>query len=207
MALLSSTTLRTRHVPDVQSADTTAVAQLDALLAAAERAAAAYLGYPGAAPSWGSTTYTLRIEAQGDAGKLYLPVAPVTAIASIYQDTLMQFGASTAVASTEYEQEDTRHGPILHLLPTGTVGAWSTVRRAIKVTCTAGYANEAAIPLDLADAVYRWAADTWNRRRTRALKSSSQGGVSQTFTDLGPPPGDVEAVLAEYLLWPRLGVA
>lgn len=180
---------------------------LGVYLATAEQETALYLGYTGTSPTWESASYTLRLEAGGDTAKLYLPVNPVTAIASIYQDNLLQFGAGSDVASTDYEQQDTTHGPILHLLPSGLTAAWLTRTRAVKVTCTAGYANEAAVPRALADAVYRWASDAWNRRRVRTVDNASQGGTSLTFKALGPPPADVATVLDEYVLWSRLGVA
>jgi len=207
MALLSSTTLRTDYLPEVQAADTASMTTLAAALARAEATIAEHLGYPGASPTWESTSYTLRLRAVvGD--RLILPVAPVTAIASVYQDESMVFGADTAVSPADYEREDLKGGAILHLLPEATsVATWSDKHRAVKVTCTAGYANEAAIPKGLAHAVYGWVADWWLRRRVRHLENTSQGGTSQTFAALAKLPADVAAQVAPWMLLGRLGAS
>lgn len=206
--LLSATTLRTDYLTGIAASDSTSVDVLGRALARAEAAVAKYLGYPGTSPTWESTSYVLRLAARNlDRQQLTLPVAPVTAIASVYQDLDLAFGASTAVSSSDYEQESRDNGAVLHLLPNGTTSAWYTKARSIKVTLTAGYANEAAIPKSLADAVYRWVADWWLRRVNRHLGSMAQGQVNQSLRNLEAIPPDVEALLAPWRLLGVLGVS
>lgn len=206
MALLSATTLRTDYLPDVASSDANANAVLARALQRAEDLVSRYLGYPGTSPTWASTSYTLRLAARrSDTSRLLLPVAPVTAITSVYQDTTMAFAASSLVDSGDYELESLRNGAYLRLLPDATVGSWSTAARVIKVTCTAGYANEAAVPDDLAHAVYGWVADWWMKRRVRHLETGSQGGASQSFAAGGQLPDDVREIADAYLLLGTFG--
>lgn len=212
MALLTYSTLRTDYLSDVASSDSAAEAVLGRALNRAEDLVSRHLGYPGAAPSWASATRTLRLEARrADRTRLLLPVAPVASITSVYQDLDLAFGASTLVTSTDYELETLRTGAYLHLLPSATIGAWYTQPRSIQVTLVAGYANEAAIPDDLAHAVYSWVADWWMKRRIRHLDNVSQGGVSQGvnqgigITPLGAIPFDVREVLESYVLMSATG--
>ena len=209
MGLLTYATLLTDYLPDVAETDTDAEAVLGRALNRVESLIATELRYPGAAPAWASTSYTLRLCAlRSQRDILVLPVAPVTAIASVYQDENMEFGAETAVLSADYEREDLRHGALLHLLPDATsIASWSTTPRAVKVSCTAGYANEAAIPKALADAAYRTVADWWTGRRTRTVSSESAGGASQTFRDLVTLPADVRLMLAPWRLLGSLGAS
>jgi len=211
VGLLTFDTLRGDYLPDVSASDTESEAILGRALDRVEGLISEYLGYPvgasGAAPTWASTSYTLRLRAvRGDDQRLLLPVRPVTAVASVYQDTNMEFAAADLVTSTDYETEHLRGGTYLHLLPDATsIAAWSTLPRSIKVSCTAGYTNEAAIPKALADAAYRCVADWWTGRRTRAMESTSQGGVSQTRGELKALPADTREILTPWMLLGRLG--
>ncbi len=206
--LLSATTLRTDYLTGLNVSDSASVSMLERALARAEAAVAKYLGYPGPSPTWASTSYTLRLAARRfDSNRLTLPVAPVTAVTSVYQDNDLVFGASTQVSSSDYELETLGNGAILHLLPSGSTGAWYTRERSIKVSLTAGYANEAAIPAGLADAVYRWVADWFLRRVNRHLGSLAQGQVNQAIRELEAIPPDVEGLLAQWRMMGTVGVS
>lgn len=209
MALLSTTTLREDYLADVSSADSDTTTRLARGLQRAEDLVARHLGYPGTAPTWASTSYTLRLSARrANPRRLLLPVAPVTAIASVYQDLDLAFGASTQITSTQYELEALHNGAYLHILPTATeLGAWYQQERSIKVTCTAGYANEAAVPDELAHAVYSWVADWWLGRRSRTLDSSSQGGSTQQRRELAAIPADLADILGPYVLLGAAGLS
>lgn len=207
MGLLTYATLRTDYLPDIASGDTGASTVLGRALDRAEALVSQRLGYPGASPTWASTSYTLRLTgSRVDTQRLLLPVAPVTAITSVHQDLDLGFGAAFEVASTQYELEALRNGAYLNILPTATtIARWYVQNRAIKVVCTAGYANEAAIPKDLAHAVYEWVADWWLGRRARGLESSSQAGTSQQRAPLAAIPQDVQDLLAPYVLLSAAG--
>lgn len=220
MALLSVSTLKTRHLPDVSDEDTGATTVLTALLAAAEQMAAVWLGYPAAASSaggalvhatWDSRAYVLFLSGSSDGQRLVVPVVPVTAITSVYlshdADWLSDGSLPTdaeEVAATDYRVERLINGCRLHVRPSGDLGAWPRFAHSVRVILTGGYANEAALPLGVADEVYRWCAKVYQERRGLIEESVSQGGTSQTLRALGMP-GHVKDSLAPYLLLGRLG--
>lgn len=222
MALLSVSTLRTRHLPEVLDTDSNATSVLTALLAAAEDLAAAEIGYPAApsaaggalvAATWASRAYVFHLAGSSDGERLVLPVAPVTAISSVvlsedadwFDDGSLPPDAEV-VASTDYRKELLKNGCRLWVRASGDLGAWSSAPQSVRVICTAGYANEAALPPGVADAVYRWCADLYQQRRVRVEESVSQNGTSQTLRALGIP-ADVKATLLPYTLLGRLGAS
>lgn len=200
MPILSTTTLLADYLSGgVASSDTASVATLGRALARVESLAANELGYPGSNPTLVSTSYVLRLEGRSSSPKsLFLPVAPVTAIASVYQDTDQEFSSAALISSDDYELETLVNGAELHLKPSGSTSRWFTQERSIKVTCTAGYADEEAMPLTLADALYRWVASWWMRRQSRHLVSQSQGQTTQGLAKLESCPPDVEEILINF---------
>lgn len=210
-ALLSATTFRTQYLPGVSAADSDSVTRITAILARAEERVVAFLGYPlqsgATVAAWSTGAYVLRLGFRTPVRtRLALPVHPVTAIASVYQDTDKAFGATTLIASGDYEQENLPNGAYLHLLPTGSTGAWYTGDREIKVSCTAGYANEAAIPLVLADAVYRLAQHRYQRAQTGHLDSTSKNGQSESFSEDEDIPARIQNTLSSYRMIGMVGV-
>jgi hypothetical protein len=203
MALLSTTTLIDDYLPGVSTSDTAAVATLGRALDRVEGMVAAFLGYPGATPTLASTSYTLRLAGVSvEPTRLLIPAYPVTAISSVYQDEELTFAASTLVDSGDYEQVNVRGATYLDLLPTGDTGSWLTGRRSVKVTCTAGYANEAAMPKALADLIYQAVADWYKARAYRVQTNRSEGGVSVGLV----APKDLSDELKEALApWVILG--
>lgn len=204
--MLSASTLASDYLAGVAASDSTTLAVLGRALVRVESLVAVHLGYPGTSPTLASTSYTLRLKGLRQQPKrLLLTVGPVTAIASVHQDADQAFGASSIVSSSEYETEDHPGGSYLILLPTASVGKWLPVDRSIKVTCTAGYANEAAMPPALSDAIYRIVADWWLRRANRHLGSISAGRQNQSILDLKDASPDAMAVLAQFRLLGDVG--
>lgn len=208
MPILSASTLATDYLSGVSSSDAGTLAVLGRALARAEDRAAAYLGYPGAAPTLAQQTYTIRTQGRRSSPRrLPLRVAPVASITSVHQDEDHAFAASTEVTSAQYELETLANGALLHLLPTSTVSSWYTADRSVRVVCVAGYANEAAMPTRLPDALYRWVADWWMRRQIRHLRSQAVSGgvVNQGIADLEDMPPDIAQALAELKLLGTVG--
>lgn len=222
MALLYVATLRTRHLPDVSDDDATATTVLTSLLAAAEQMAAVWLGYPAAASAaggalvhatWDSRAYVLFLAGSPDGQRLVVPVVPVTTITSVYLSTDADWptdGSLPAdaeeVVTTDYRVERLANGCRFHVRPSGGLGAWPRLAQSVRVVLTGGYANEAALPLGVADEVYRWCAKVYQERRVLIEESVSQGGTSQTLRALGMP-SHVKDTLAPYLLLGRLGAS
>ena len=201
MSMLSTSTLLSDYLTGVASDDTASVTTLGRALTRVESLTANELGYPGVNPTLASTSYVQRIQGLSSSPKaLLIPLAPVTALASVYQDLDQVFGTDTLIASSDYELEVFANGAYLHLLPRGNTSRWLTAERSIKVSCTAGYADEAAMPAALADALYRWVASWWLRRTSRHLTSQAQGQVTQGLAKLDACPPDVEEILVNFRL-------
>ena len=208
MSLLSTTTLKVDYLTGLSASDSVTEATLGREVTRAEAVAARELGYPGTVPTLASGSYVLRLAASRlSTDRLALPVAPVTAIASVYQDTDQVFGASTEVVSTDYERVDYPTGSLLILLPSSVASSWYTGEREIKATVTAGYANEAAIPADLADAIYLLAASRWTRRNTREILNKSADSQSESFRDFAAIPKEVADIFARYALMGTVGAS
>jgi len=208
MGVLLSSTLASDYLAGVASTDTATTAILARALVRAESQVAVHLGYPGLSATLESTSYTLRLRGSRiEPKRLLIPVAPVTAVASVYQDLDLAFGSGTLINSGDYEREDLRCGSYLNLLPTGQTSTWFTAERSIKVTCTAGYADEAAMPTVLADAIYRIVADWWLRRTNRHLGSISAGGQNQSVLDLKDANPDALAILEKFRILGSVGIS
>jgi hypothetical protein len=135
------------------------------LVEAADQALAAYCRFPltasGTERTLATGSYTLYIDGPGGE-VLRLPIRPVTAVASIYDDPDRVYGADTLVASGDYDliQED---GVVL-LKTTATHGRWTSGgRRAVKVACTAGFAVGASAPDFIRHAVALLVAHWWRK--------------------------------------------
>lgn len=208
-ALLSVTTFREQYLLGVASGDATSITRLTAFLARAEERVVEYLGYPlqsGATiAAWSSGTYVLRLGGSAVRGRrLTVPVFPVTTVTSIYQDSLQIF-TTTLVAPTDYETETLKNGAYIRLFPSSVTGSWLTGEREIKVTVTAGYANEAAIPTILADATYRLAQHRVARNLTSHLESKSAGGGSEQYSPDEEIPAPIRETLAAYRMIGSVG--
>jgi hypothetical protein len=215
LVLLAVATLLSRHLPDVDATDTVSSTAAAAILAGLEQTAARWLGFP-VAPSaaggaavgstWESRAYVLFPRSR-DGERLIVPLAPITTITSVYSSASADWpedgsvaSDAVAVTSSDYTRDVAASCVILQRRASSSAGIWLRGARQTRVVCTAGYTNEAALPLGVADALYLAAADQFNARRTRIFATSSQGGGSQSYRDLAALPPDVMSVLAPYRL-------
>lgn len=178
-------------------------ATLDVLIARAGQMMAMWCGYPRAsatsAPTMESTTYVLDLDGPGGRD-LVVPVWPLTAVTSIYDDPAGDFGADTLVDAADYAILDGTRG-VVRLRSTSVHGAWSTGSRTIRVTCTAGYtAPDAALQHACAMVVKH----LWSLRRVQGAVSASQGGASTAREDAALLPREAVDALWPYVLPSRL---
>ena len=175
-------------------------ADLVTLIARFDAAAAEWCGFPeapggtvGAANTLESASYVLYLDGPdpSDSALLWLGVWPVTASASIYSDAIREYGSDTLVASSDY----TLHGSEgLVELSADSGESWSTRRRAIKATITAGFST---VPSALKHATGLQVAHWFRNRGIIGQKSISQRGTSTTVQDLTLLP-EVTQILQSY---------
>lgn len=195
MALITTTEAKV-YLPNITGSteDTT----LSTLISRAGAMLAAACGYPaasvGGTPSMESTSYTLRLDGPGGT-RLRLPVGPVTAVSSVYDDPDLVFGASTLLASTDYELDSVVGA--LRLLPAGVHGTWSTGEGVIKVTLTAGYVT---VPEDLKHAAGLMVRHLFRGRREAGVESVSAGPSSVSPTTRGALPSEVRQAIQPFRL-------
>ncbi len=172
MALLTAAEARSQIPELTGTAEDTLI---DTLIAAVGVTLAAWCGYPpataGGSPTLESTSYTEFLDGPGGR-ELRVPVYPLTAIASIYDDPAWTWGAADLVASGDYAISDGRTGLVL-LGETSTHGTWSRSRRSIKIAFTAGFAT---IPGDIKRAAAIAVRTLWDLRRQQGKESVSGGG-------------------------------
>lgn len=176
MALISASEAKL-YIPGLSGTDedsklTTLITRVGILIAV-------YLGYPPASettsPTLEQTTYT---EYYTGPGGLVLPlgIRPVTSITSIYEDPERVYGASTLVASTNYEL-DGRRGEVI-LKSSATHGSWNRGGyRAIKATFVAGWATA---PEDVKEVAIEEVRVRWNRRYVKGIQTASGGAKNVT---------------------------
>ncbi len=199
MPLITPADLKGRYLRGLAASATGEDAWLEVLMSNAIEAIARYLGYAppsaGASATLESTTYTgLRFDTYGG-DHVSLPCGPITAIASVYDDPLRQFGADTLLASTDYEiTPGTFDG--IDLLPEGEWGAWSDTPKAGKVTCTAGYAT---LPASLKHAICLAVAHWYSLPDRLGQQSQNSGGATLSWRaeDL---PVVVQQMLQPFML-------
>lgn len=206
--LLSVSTLRSDYLDGVADTSEKVTSILGRALQRAEDYAAVFLGYPGEVPTLASQSYTLRLQALRNTDReLWVPLAPITTLTSIHQDERLLFGASSLVPSADYELVSLRQGTKIRLLPEGSTASWSATEASIQLVATAGYANEAALPTPLADALYQHVANWWLRRANRHLQFTRQTNAGQTYTSLPELEAHIKGLLAPYALLGNLGVS
>lgn len=115
---------------------------LEALIEAADQALANYCRFPlpssGGERTLASASYVLYLDGPGGR-ELHLPCAPVSAVASIYDDPDAAYGSATLVDSGDYTLFADEG--LVRLDYDAVHGSWSKARRALKVSCTAGYSS------------------------------------------------------------------
>jgi len=204
MALITPADVTERHTPE--AAPSTDAAALVRAIDAAESQAAEWLGWPPvgtARRSVESASHVCYLDgpAWGDARELALPLYPVSSITSIYDDALEAYGSATLVDSAQY----TLIGREGRVRLTGTAThAWSVSRRAIKVTCIAGWTT-ATMEHALREALLRLAAHHYRAPRGARVESASRGGQTAAYRPLRMPR-DVQQLLAPYRLPAGVGL-
>lgn len=167
---------------------------IDTLITRADAVIARWLGWPaataGGVPTIEDVTYTLYVDGSGETD-LYLPVRPVVSITSVYDDPARLYPASSEVASGDYTAD--LDAGLLTCDSDGTHGAWSSGRRAIKITAVAGYAT---IPADIQHAACLLVKHWWRLRLEAGRESVSDVAGSVTVTAETIP----ESV--RQILWP-----
>lgn len=178
--------------------------RLGDVIAAVGAVFARHCNYPpatvGANPTMESTAYTLYTD-RGASPVLrlstfviLLPVAPVTTLTSVHDDSDRDYGAGDLVDSGDYDLDgDTG---LISLRPTRSHGGWSTAFAAIKVVCTAGFST---IPDDLKHAAIVQTIAWYRGIQRTGAENMSQGGISVRFSPRELLP-DVREVLDRYVL-------
>ena len=187
MALLTAAQARL-YLPGITGTgeDTT----LDTLIARVGAAIAEYLGYPpasaGASRTVESATYTLYsgrrelIEIAEEGRRLCLPVAPITAVTSIYDDPNEEYGSETLVSSSDYTICGEWNNEI-RLKALSTHGAFSDpddAPRAVRAIVVAGYSS---IPEELKHAAGLAVAHNYARRAAGGGTQIDAAGVRLSF--------------------------
>ena len=199
MALMTAPEARV-YLPSIGG--TAIDSDLVTMIARFDAVAADWCGFPeapggtvGAAKTLESASYVLYLDGPdpSDSSLLYLDIWPVTAIASIYSDPIREYGAATLVAASDYTLFGAQG---LVELSANSGETWSTRKRAIKATITAGFST---VPSDLKHAAGIQVAHWFRNRGVIGQKSISQRGTSTTVSGLSLLP-EVKQVLATYML-------
>ncbi len=168
------------------------------IIGRAEAAVARLLGYPGAAPTIESASYT---RYSGDSGvfvvgrKLRLEPWPVTAVTSIYDDPDENWTSLYLVDPADYAVQSWG----VMLKPGSAHGAWSEGAmsgQAVKATFTAGFAT---VPADIITATGMLVKHWWHLRTNQGFSSVPAGEASASLRE-ETIPAAVRQLLAPYRL-------
>jgi hypothetical protein len=190
--LCTPSAARPPHLGEGVDADT-----IDALCLTASALIARVCGYPtpsaSAPPSMLSTAYTLIISSPGGRD-LPLPVWPVTAVSSVYDDPSGDFEAESLVDADDYAIKYLPgSGWVLRLAKDSTQGEWTRGRDVIQITFTAGYTNP---PEALAQAAIALVRHLYEQRTATRQESASVGGASYSMGAPSGVPDWIRAMLA-----------
>lgn len=194
MALISTTEAK-QHLPALEGTGEDSL--ISTLIDRTGRVFARYCGYPpasvGGNPTMESATYTLYLDGSG-CDTLRFPVWPVSSITSIYDDPTRGYSSTYLVPSTDYTV-DGDEGLVV-LATTGTWGAFSSAKRAVKATFVAGYAT---VPDDLKLAACLYVRHLWDLRHTQGRASVVEGNATGSMRE-ETIPAAVRELLAPYRL-------
>ena len=198
MSLVTVSTLR-EYLPEIAS-NTEIDTELGNLLDRVEKGIANYLGFPlldsALSPTLESSTYTLYVDSpmSTDAYTLQLPVAPVTAITSIYSDRGREYTEATLIDASNYELNKSLGR--VSLLPPNIPRSFSNGKRSNKVTCTAGF-TAGTLPGDLEHAICVYASQLHRNKQTQGKSSinTRAGSVQLSKKSL---PDEVKEFLYPY---------
>lgn len=196
MALLTATQARV-YLAYLDSSEDTLI---DTMIARATSVLAAWCGWPrndSGGQTMEASTYTFYLDAPTDEGaqEIAVPVWPLVTVTSVYDDPERAYGASTLVSSGDYDT-DLQAGRII-LKPSSTLGKFSTARRALKVTVSAGYSTA---PADLAQALGMMVKHLLELRHTQGASSvdTGDGAAQRREEDI---PAAVKQMLRPYTIW------
>ena len=175
---------------------------LERLISRAGTLFARHCGYPpasaGASPTMQTATYTRYLDGRG--GRDLSPdILPVQSITSIYDDLLLDFGASTLVSSDDYALLSDGEVSRVRLTSTATHGVWQRGEGNCKATFVAGFAT---VPDDLKLACALMVRHWYDLRQVVGKSSQSGGNVSIGLRD-ETIPDSVRQLLSAYRL-PRI---
>lgn len=194
MSLIAASDVRAR----IQGLTADDDAELGELIAAADALAAQFLMLPlpsgAAAPTLSEASYVDYLDGpdREDRTRIMLRMRPVASVDEIRDDPDREYGSDTDVDTDDVELDG--EGGYVYLKATST-HAWSRGRRAIRVTYTAGWDDDAP-PADLEEALLRIVAALWNRRHVPGLPNAAE--VVQV-----DPLADARVYLAPHRLWER----
>lgn len=178
--------------------------RIDLVVAAVGAEFARFCNYPpasvGANPTLESASHTVYTDRGASpilrlsTSAIMLPVAPVTAVTSVHDDSDRDYDAGDLVASGDYDLDgDTG---LIVLRPTRSHGGWSSSYAAIKVVCTAGFTT---VPDDIKHAAIVQTMAWYRGIQRVGVTNVSQGGVSVGIADR-TLMDDVAETLARYVL-------
>lgn len=197
MAMVTVTTLK-QYLPEITG--TTANTDLEALLDRVEAATARYFGWPKpdslASPRMLATTYTIYLDGPTYARHdvLQLPIRPVQSITSIHSDIDRQYGSDTLIDAATYSLDQYLGQVILN--PITASDTFDRGYRAIKVVCSAGFAN-ANLPADLEHGICVWASQLHRNKATQGKDSITQRAATIAISPKNMPP-EVKEILAPF---------
>lgn len=185
------------HIPRQEAASTAEDPNLETMISRVGRIFGRWCGYPpasaGGASTMESTSYTLYLDGPGGQ-TLRLPIWPVSAFTSIYDDPDRDYNADDLVASSDYDT-DGEQGLVI-LKPSAAHGAWSRSYRAIKATITAGYTT---VPDDVKLAACLMVRHLWDLKHTQGRQSVNQGEQTAQLRE-ETLPAAVRELLGPYRL-------
>lgn len=159
---------------------------------------ARYCGYPpassGVVATMETATYTRYLSGKGGRD-LYLDVAPVQSVTSIYDDPVQDFAAATLVASGDYSILDGNAARI-RLTSTAAHGEWQKGGETIKATFVAGFST---VPADVKQAACLQVQHWYSLRQIAGKTSQSIGNGSIGLRD-ETMPAAVKQLLSAYRL-------
>lgn len=205
MSIVSLSSFK-EYLPEVQGdgSDT----ELQFILDRVESLIANYLGFPSLydsdsgstiSPTLASTAYTLYIDSPfyDNPRALYLPIKPVSGITSWHSDVERLYGSDTAIASDQYDLDNS--GGKIYLKSTSTSTIESGVR-ANKIVCTAGFAS---VPRDLEHAICVYAATLQRAKSTQGKESTTQRDVTVRISPKTMPQ-EVKDILNPFRVYKRI---
>lgn len=168
---------------------------IETIVDAVDASIARYLGWPkNNAGSYTLASGAYVVYLTGDHSKrLDLPLIPVTAITSIYDDPDLAYtDDADLIAASDYVLYGNEG--LVMLKHDSTHGHWTKIERAIRVTMTAGFTS---IPQEIKQAIGLQVAHIWQARDHVGRSKVTQGGGSIEVASLALLP-EVKELIAPW---------